>query len=64
MLDSVTNKNYGTITDVSKTGANDVYAVKKPEDKKELLIPAIKDCILKVDIKENTMTVHLLEGLR
>ena len=36
----------------------------KAEDKKELLIPAIKDCILKVDIKENTMTVHLLEGLR
>ena len=54
----------GTLKGVMETGANDVYAVKKPEDKKELLIPAIKDCILKVDIKENIMTVHLLEGLR
>ena len=54
----------GELVRIYETGANDVYAVKKPEDKKELLIPAIKDCILKVDIKENTMTVHLLEGLR
>ena len=55
---------YDGVRCIYETGANDVYAVKKPEDKKELLIPAIKDCILKVDIKENTMTVHLLEGLR
>ena len=54
----------GTLTDVIETGANDVYAVKKPEDAKELLIPAIKDCILKVDIDARVMTVHLLEGLR
>ena len=54
----------GELVRIYETGANDVYAVKKAEDKKELLIPAIKDCILKVDIKENTMTVHLLEGLR
>ena len=54
----------GELVRIYETGANDVYAVKKVEDKKELLIPAIKDCILKVDIKENTMTVHLLEGLR
>jgi len=54
----------GELVKIYETGANDVYAVKKVEDKKELLIPAIKDCILKVDIKENTMTVHLLEGLR
>ena len=45
-------------------GANDVYAVKKDGDAKELLIPAIKDCILKVDIDARVMTVHLLEGLR
>lgn len=54
----------GELVHIYETGANDVYAVKKPEDKKELLIPAIKDCILKVDIQEKTMTVHLLEGLR
>ncbi|MBP3628458.1 MAG: 16S rRNA processing protein RimM, partial [Anaerotignum sp.] len=54
----------GELVKIYETGANDVYAVKKAEDKKELLIPAIKDCILKVDIKDHTMTVHLLEGLR
>lgn len=54
----------GELVRIYETGANDVYAVKKPEDKKELLIPAIKDCILQVDIKAGVMTVHLLEGLR
>ena len=52
------------VTDEGETGANDVYAVKKDGDAKELLIPAIKDCILKVDIDARVMTVHLLEGLR
>ena len=34
----------GTLTDVIETGANDVYAVKTPEGK-EILLPAIRDCI-------------------
>lgn len=52
----------GRITDVIQTGANDVYVVEMV-DKKELLIPAIKDCILEVSIKNNRMNVKLLEGL-
>lgn len=52
----------GELTDVLETGANDVYVVTK--DKKDLLIPAIKDCILDVDFENNTMKVHLLEGLK
>ena len=31
---------------------------------KELLLPAIKDCILDVDLEHGVMTVKLLEGLR
>ena len=54
---------YGKITDVLRTGANDVYAVRNG-DGKEILIPAIKDCIVKVDVENNLMTVKLLEGLR
>ncbi len=55
----------GFIDNIFVTGANDVYVVKNDEkDVKDLLIPAIKDCILNVDIKEKKMTVHLLEGLR
>ncbi len=44
------------------TGANDVYVVSMDEGK-EVLIPAIKDCILDVDVEEGFMKVHLLDGL-
>ena len=54
----------GVLEHIYETGANDVYGVKRAGDKKELLIPAIKDCILRVDIASRVMTVHLLEGLR
>lgn len=56
----------GNITDISETGANDVYIIKCPESIKEseLLIPAIKQCILNVDVPAKKMTVRLLKGLR
>ena len=52
----------GIIKDIIFTGANDVYIV-KPKSGKDILIPAIKDCILKVDTENKVMTVNLLEGL-
>ncbi len=52
----------GTLTDVMQTGANDVYVVEM-ENGKEVLIPAIRQCILDVDVENNKMIVHLLEGL-
>lgn len=52
----------GTLTDVLQTGANDVYVVEM-EDGREVLIPAIRQCILLVDTKAARMKVHLLEGL-
>lgn len=53
----------GVIGDVLQTGANDVYVIRK-EGEPELLVPAIHDCILAVDVPGGRMTVHLLEGLR
>ncbi len=54
----------GTIIDVLATGANDVYVIQKSLDTKvQILIPAIKECILEVNIKQRKMHVHLLEGL-
>ena len=53
----------GVLSDVIQTGANDVYTVKK-EGERELLIPAIKDCIRQVDVEAGRMTVRLLPGLR
>lgn len=52
----------GTLTEVIQTGANDVYVVTM-KNKKEVLIPNIKDCIIEISLEKNTMIVHLLEGL-
>lgn len=52
----------GTLVDVMQTGANDVYVV-ETEGKREILLPAIRDCILDVNVEEKRMLVHVLEGL-
>lgn len=52
----------GVMQDVLQTGANDVYVVKM-ESGKEVLLPAIKDCILRVDLEKGEMLVHVLDGL-
>lgn len=53
---------FGVLRDVLETGANDVYIVDTP-DHGEVLLPAIDECILDVDIVENKMTVHIMKGL-
>jgi 16S rRNA processing protein RimM len=53
----------GTLADVLQTGANDVYVIRK-KGQKDLLIPAIKDCIRAVDLAAGSITIHLLPGLR
>ena len=52
----------GVLYDVMQTSANDVYVV-KTEEGKEILLPAIDECILDIDLEENRMTVHIMEGL-
>ncbi len=52
----------GTLTDVIKTGANDVYEVTM-KNGKEVLLPAIKQCILDVDLDKKMVTVHMMDGL-
>ena len=56
------DRTLGRLKDVLQTGANDVYVVEM-EDGKEVLVPAIKPCILDVDLGAGQMKVHLLEGL-
>ena len=53
----------GTISDVLQTGANDVYVISS-KGQKDLLLPAIHECILDVNVEEHTMKVHLMPGLR
>jgi 16S rRNA processing protein RimM len=54
----------GELGDILFTGANDVYVVKPVDtDKKDILLPAIKQCILSVDVPNKKMVVKLMEGL-
>ena len=52
----------GELMDVLQTGANDVYEITL-SDGRNFLLPAIADCIKKVDMKERVITIHILEGL-
>lgn len=53
----------GIIKDVLSTGANDVYVIRQ-EAGADILVPAIKECILKVDLEQKQMVIHLLPGLK
>lgn len=55
-------KELGLLQDVLQTGANDVYVIRMT-DGRELLLPAIRECILEVRVEEGFMKVHVLEGL-
>ena len=52
----------GVLTNVIETGANDVYEVMF-EDGRQVLFPAIKQCILDVDLENRKMKVHIMDGL-
>ncbi len=52
----------GKISDVIFTGGNDVYVVKS-EGKKDLLIPAIKECVKTIDLTQKIMLVEVMKGL-
>jgi 16S rRNA processing protein RimM len=51
----------GTVLEVMKYPANDVWVVSKGQ--KEYLIPAIKDVIRRVDVQRRVVVIHPLEGL-
>lgn len=52
----------GILRDVMETGANDVYVIDL-QDGRELLLPAIKQCVLAVDVETGFIRIHILEGL-
>ena len=53
---------FGVLKDVMETGANDVYIVETVQGK-EVLLPAIGECIQQVDVEAGGMTIHLMDGL-
>lgn len=52
----------GVLNEVLETGANDVYIIIQ-EDGKEILLPAIPDVVLDVNMTDQLMKVHIIEGL-
>ncbi len=51
----------GKLTEVIATGANDVYVV--TNESSEIMVPALADVVVAVDIETSTMTVDLPEGI-
>ena len=51
----------GTLSDVSETGANDVWHIEKGG--KEYLVPAIDEVIALVDIENDTIKINVMEGI-
>jgi 16S rRNA processing protein RimM len=52
----------GVLRDVMETGANDVYVIDL-HDGRELLLPAIRQCVLAVDVEAGYIKIHILDGL-
>lgn len=56
------NNFLGKVKDIFSTGSNDVYVVKNKQVK-EFLLPATKEIVKRIDLKENKITIHLMDGL-
>lgn len=53
----------GRVKEVLQPGANDVYVVEAVASDGDILLPAIRDVILDVDLSRGQMSVRLLPGL-
>ncbi len=62
VVDAESGTVYGELTDVSNTGANDIYHMRTP-DGKEILIPVIPDIIRQVDIDGGRIAICPMKGL-
>ena len=52
----------GKLVDIFDTGANSVYVVRTPKEK-DILLPAIPDVILDINLHKGEIRIHLIEGL-
>jgi 16S rRNA processing protein RimM len=56
-----TGKYYGVIEDIIATGSNDVYVVRG--DGKEWLVPMIDSVVQSIDLEQDKLIFHCVEGL-
>ena len=62
VVDADDGRVYGTLTDVSQTGANPVYHMQTPAGA-EVLIPAIPDVVVTIDLKADIVHLRPMKGL-
>ena len=53
---------YGVLTEVMRTGANDVYQITAP-DKKDYLIPAVEEVIRDINLEKGKMLIRPVKGI-
>ena len=61
VTDADTGKELGILTDVSATGANDVWHVS--HEGREYLVPAIRDVVVSVHVDEGEILIRPLKGI-
>ena len=61
VFDADSGRLLGTVSDVSETGANDVWHIKRGE--KEYLIPCIDEVVISVDIDAERVVIRPLKGI-
>ena len=61
VFDADTDALLGILSEVSPTGANDVWHIKSGD--KEYLVPAIPDVIVNVDINNDKIAIRPLKGI-
>lgn len=61
VVDADTGEDYGKLTEVSSTGANDVYHLSMHG--REILIPVIPSVVVEVDVEDGVVRIRPMEGL-
>lgn len=62
VIDIDTEKNYGVVTDVIQTGANDVYQI-RDNNKKDYLIPVIDDVVIEFRVPDKKIYIRPIKGI-
>lgn len=61
VIDADSGEEYGSLTQVSETGANDVYHIRTP--KGEVLIPAVPSVVIETDVDGGVMRIRPIKGM-
>lgn len=62
VLDVETGERIGRLTDVSETGANDIYHI-RTDDSREFLIPVIDDVVKEISPENGFVKIFRMKGL-